>query len=251
MSRPDDGLIHAWLDGELDAVEAARVAKLVETDAEWGAAAAEARGLIAASSRIVKSLDVVPAGVIPSGSKAGGAPPRRVAVRPWLRIAATVALVAGVGYVANESRSPTEVAGDATSVSPVADSAESDRTAIVQTTAPAGSPAVAPAVARDERAGGVGAGGGWRGAPASERRELAKTSATSADSIAAATAASRARRAEASEEQAREAPLTLRTGRRGTINGARSLGGHGGRAAGRVTRDHAASRGHADCRECR
>lgn len=91
MPRPDEGLIHAWLDGELDAVEAERVAKLVESDAEWGAAAAEARGLIAASSRIVSKLDVIPGGVMPAGSKASGVGAaaskmnaRRIATRPWM-----------------------------------------------------------------------------------------------------------------------------------------------------------------------
>ena len=59
MSRPDEGLLHAWLDGELEAEEAARVERLVAEDAEWSAAAAEARGLIAASSRILGKLDVV------------------------------------------------------------------------------------------------------------------------------------------------------------------------------------------------
>ncbi len=111
MSRPDEGLIHAWLDGELDAAEAQRVARLVETDAEWGAAAAEARGLIAAGSRIVGSLDVVPGGVIPAGSRAGGVPKPRFTVRPWMRVAAALVLVAGVGYVATTPRMDPPLAG--------------------------------------------------------------------------------------------------------------------------------------------
>ena len=44
MSHPDEGLIQAWLDGELDAAEAARIVRLVREDATWAAAAAEARG---------------------------------------------------------------------------------------------------------------------------------------------------------------------------------------------------------------
>lgn len=98
MPRPDEGMIHAWLDGELDAAEAARVERLVAEDAEWAAAAAEARGLIAASSRIVSALDVVPAGVVPAGVKAGGSRPRSV-VRPWMRMAAGVVLVVGTASV--------------------------------------------------------------------------------------------------------------------------------------------------------
>ena len=72
MPHPDEGLIHAWLDGELSPDEAARVARLVDEDPEWAAAAGEARGLIAASSRILGALDVVPGDVLPAGSR--GAP---------------------------------------------------------------------------------------------------------------------------------------------------------------------------------
>ena len=68
MPHPDEGLIHAWLDGELDAAEAARVEALVATDPAWAAAAAEAHGLIAATARIVGTLDRVPANVIPAAS---------------------------------------------------------------------------------------------------------------------------------------------------------------------------------------
>ncbi len=99
MPRPDEGMIHAWLDGELDVEESARIASLVERDPEWAAAAAEARGLIATSSRIVRALDVVPGDVIPSRTSAAGAKPRST-VRPWMRIAAGLALFVGVGYVA-------------------------------------------------------------------------------------------------------------------------------------------------------
>ena len=94
MPHPDEGLIHAWLDGELDATEAARIEALVANDAEWGAAAAEARGLIAASARIVGALDRVPANVIPK------VPAARPASRRWVwRAAAVLALMAGSAVV--------------------------------------------------------------------------------------------------------------------------------------------------------
>jgi hypothetical protein len=138
MSRPDEGLIHAWLDGELDAAEAARVARLANDDPEWAAAVAEARGFIAASDRILGALDDVPARVIPAtpnadagGSRSGGiepagsgsrsAPPNARSPRgasvargapdargargaralPWwaLRAAAVLVVVAGVAVV--------------------------------------------------------------------------------------------------------------------------------------------------------
>ncbi len=95
MSHPDEGLIHAWLDGELDADESARVEALVASDSAWAAAAAEARGLMAASARIVGALDRVPANVIPKIA----APPRR-ATRQWmLRAAAVVVLLGGSAVV--------------------------------------------------------------------------------------------------------------------------------------------------------
>ncbi len=100
MPRPDEGLIHAWLDGQLPSEEAERIEQLVATDAEWAAAAAEARGLVAASSRIVAALDHVPRGVLPQGARAQGT--GRPAVRRlpwWTRMAAAVVLVVGATTV--------------------------------------------------------------------------------------------------------------------------------------------------------
>ena len=95
MPRPDEGLIHAWLDGQLPPEDAARIEELAATDPEWAAAVAEARGLVAASSRILSALDHVPAGVVP----------KRTAARSgqrlpwWTKIAAAVVVVAGGSVV--------------------------------------------------------------------------------------------------------------------------------------------------------
>jgi len=91
MQHPDEGTIHAWLDGELSVDDAAALEAHVAGCAECRAAVAEARGIIAASSRIVSALDVVPGGVIPAAA---------ARTRPWyastqLRAAATVLFVAG------------------------------------------------------------------------------------------------------------------------------------------------------------
>jgi hypothetical protein len=102
MPHPDEGLIHAWLDGELDAAEAARVEALVASDPAWAAAAADARGLIAASARIVGSLDRVPANVIPAAPPAPARAPRRNP-RWMLRAAAAVVLIGGSAVVLNRS----------------------------------------------------------------------------------------------------------------------------------------------------
>jgi anti-sigma factor RsiW len=93
MQHPDEGTIHAWLDGALSADEAARVDAHVNECAQCQAAVAEARGFIAASSRILTALDNVPRGVIPSAAAS-----RRV--QPWVwRVAATVLVVAGATLV--------------------------------------------------------------------------------------------------------------------------------------------------------
>lgn len=95
MPRPDEGLIHAWLDGQLPPEDAARIEELAATDPEWAAAVAEARGLVAASSRILSALDHVPAGVVP----------KRTAARTgqrlpwWTKIAAAVVVVVGGSVV--------------------------------------------------------------------------------------------------------------------------------------------------------
>ena len=88
MQHLDEGTIHSWLDGALSADEAARVEAHVKECPQCAAAVAEARGFIAASSRILTALDNAPRGVIPAG-----APGRRVDPIVW-RIAATVLVVA-------------------------------------------------------------------------------------------------------------------------------------------------------------
>ena len=88
MQHPDEGTIHSWLDGALSAEEAARVEAHVKECAQCQAAVAEARGFIAASSRILTALDNAPRGVIPAAK-----PAKRMDPMVW-RIAATVLVVA-------------------------------------------------------------------------------------------------------------------------------------------------------------
>jgi hypothetical protein len=96
MQHPDEGMIHTWLDGELSAKEAAALEAHAATCEQCKAAIAEARGFVAASSRIVSSLDAVPAGVIPIAKKP--------AKRMWysssqFRVAAAVLFVAGASLL--------------------------------------------------------------------------------------------------------------------------------------------------------
>lgn len=95
MQHPDEGVIHTWLDGELPAEEAVALEAHIAECADCAALVAEARGLIAASSRIVSALDIIPGDVIPATI------PRK---RPWysstqLRAAAAVVLVAGASLI--------------------------------------------------------------------------------------------------------------------------------------------------------
>jgi hypothetical protein len=98
MQHPDEGTIHSWLDGALSADEAARVEAHVKDCPECAAAVAEARGFIAASSRILTALDNAPRGVIPAA-----APKKRVDPTVW-RIAATLLVVAGGTFVVLRSQ---------------------------------------------------------------------------------------------------------------------------------------------------
>jgi hypothetical protein len=110
MQHLDEGTIHAWLDGALTPEEAAQADAHVKDCSRCQAAVAEARGFIAASSRILTALDDAPRGVIPI------APKQRV--QPWVwRVAATV-LVVATGTIllvkerGSESRSAISKAGD-------------------------------------------------------------------------------------------------------------------------------------------
>jgi hypothetical protein len=152
MSRPDEGMIHTWLDGECSADEAAYVERMVATDPEWASAVAEARGLIAASSRIVSALDAVPARVVPSGTKAAPgtekiapASPEQPAsdgfrLRPWMKMAAGVVLVAGTAFAIRETTREVFQSPPATVV-------RDSGVATVPVAAPAAAPDVAPVVA--------------------------------------------------------------------------------------------------------
>ena len=126
MQHLDEGTIHAWLDGELPFDESSRVTAHAESCDRCTALIAEARGFVAASSRILRNLDHVPGGVIPpaaSGESAehtGFTPrdwgivlpvPRPAMTRRWIpsRFAAAAAvtiLAVGTYTVLNHSTAP-------------------------------------------------------------------------------------------------------------------------------------------------
>ena len=120
----DEGTIHAWLDGALDADEAARVEQHAAECAECAAAVAEARGLVAGASRILTALDGVPGGVVPKTATSGGAVGARRTRSLWTSLhltparaaaAAVIVLAAGTALVVrnapNAARSAIRMAG--------------------------------------------------------------------------------------------------------------------------------------------
>ena len=99
MQHLDEGTIHAWLDGELPLEERRRWRRTLQRASECTAAVAEARGFIAASSRILTALDAVPGGVLPAAASTDGGQPRGpasrrrfVVPRAWMAAAAVLVL---------------------------------------------------------------------------------------------------------------------------------------------------------------
>ncbi|MDQ6635428.1 MAG: zf-HC2 domain-containing protein [Gemmatimonadota bacterium] len=105
--HPDEGTIHAWLDGAFDAPTAAAIEAHVASCPSCTERVAEARGLIAGASRVVSALDDVPSGVTPAWGRAPSTPGanaprtggagRRFRVTPArAAIAATILIALGV-----------------------------------------------------------------------------------------------------------------------------------------------------------
>ncbi len=178
MQHLDEGTIHAWLDGELPPEERAALEAHIAECEQCAAAVAEARGFIAASSRILTALDSVPGGVIPAASTAPAGlqgvsvarPVRRpfVASRAWMAVAAvlvlsTVTVIAvrpgsqsAQLRVARATRDEKEIASSAApslnkGVAPAngvqGEFADSNATAKASHTSPAPIPATAPVAA--------------------------------------------------------------------------------------------------------
>jgi hypothetical protein len=198
----DEGTIHAWLDGALPPDESARVESLAASCTECSALVAEARGLIAASSRILSSLDAVPAGVIPGADAdvdqlAALRARRRASSRSWWQdrrfaVAASLVLVAGVSSLVWRSSSTHEVTSLADSVAESMQSAPVAPAAVTPPPATAPSPDAAStrqAPARDAKAG-VGSdtravAGARLASPSSDSSVAGKVAARAPDPVAA------------------------------------------------------------------
>jgi anti-sigma factor RsiW len=99
MQHLDEGTIHSWLDGALSAEEAARVEAHVAECPQCAIAVAEARGFIAASSRILTALDHVPRGVVPAAL-----PVRWYNRAAWRAAAAVLVVAVGSLVVVRDGR---------------------------------------------------------------------------------------------------------------------------------------------------
>ncbi|HEY8174197.1 MAG TPA: zf-HC2 domain-containing protein [Gemmatimonadaceae bacterium] len=100
MNHIDEATIHAWLDSAVDATQSREIEAHVAECSTCASAVAEARGFVAASSRILNALDDVPAGVTPkrAPSLPQTAPRKRQwRAAPWVTgIAAALMLAVGV-----------------------------------------------------------------------------------------------------------------------------------------------------------
>ena len=170
MPHPEEGTVHAWLDGALSPEESRAFEARVAADPALQAAVAEARGLIAASSRILGALDATPGKVAPRSSAAGDvvridalraraaakpAAPRFFRAQRWAAAAVLVVAV-GVGVLWKSGSAPVTPAD------------------VAQSRAAGERAAVAPMIASPEAAGAEGtpaitsggAASGRAGAPA-------------------------------------------------------------------------------------
>lgn len=161
MQHLDEGTIHSWLDDALSADEAGRVGTHAKECPQCAAAVAEARGFIAASSRILTALDNAPRGVAPSSAQK-----KRVDPLVW-RVAATVLVVAAgtLAVVRNRGSSerPASVSTEhapmlpqPTSVSERVPAATGPAAASTDNAIPKGGVNSAPTIALSAKAGAEG-----------------------------------------------------------------------------------------------
>lgn len=109
--HPDEGTLHAYIDGELPGAEAKALEAHVAGCASCSAALAEARGLVAATSQVISALDAAPAAARSPAAVAGRASTARAARvsrppifrMPYARAAALLLLVGGSAFVVDRS----------------------------------------------------------------------------------------------------------------------------------------------------
>ncbi len=171
MPHPDEGTLHAFIDGELSMAEATALEAHVAECGPCEASLAEARGFVAGASRAISALDAAPSSgsrpVVARPKELPAAPPRSrpfVFRIPFARAAALLLLAGGSAVVINRSASD----GSATpgTESLAADAALTEERAgrpmtVEAAPVPTSSAAPAPPIAgRDVSTRGEGAGAG-------------------------------------------------------------------------------------------
>lgn len=108
--HPEEGTLHAYIDGELSPAESATLELHVGECARCAAALAEARGYAAAASRVITALDAAPSAATVGTPvvRAASAPARRAARPqifrlPYARAAALLLVVGGTVLVADRT----------------------------------------------------------------------------------------------------------------------------------------------------
>ena len=161
--HPDDGTIHAWLDRQLDDTSAATLEAHLQRCDECAERVAEARGLIAGTSRILSSLDADPTHAserpVLMVSKPPVEPPRAVALAGsigtprWFRLTparsaiAAVLVVAVATAIVRENQEPRERLASTPGVALGAGSRAAE--------GPAATPPAAPVVAEYDSTAGA------------------------------------------------------------------------------------------------
>ena len=146
MQHLDEGTIHAWLDGALDAEESARVEEHVAQCAACSAAVAEARGFAAGASRILTALDQTPGGVAPRSATFDAKPRRSASLWGALHLTPARAAAAALIFVAAGTALVARYANMAQPAATLGDAVRGGRTAAASAEA---KPAAPRAQARD------------------------------------------------------------------------------------------------------
>jgi Putative zinc-finger len=136
----DEGVVHAWLDSQLSAADAARIESHIAGCAACAAMVAEARGFVAASSRILTGLDGVPARVVPRWRSRASSWQVRVAAAVIVVALGAAAVLSDTGGRFDQSRRATAVSASPAPASPVPSPAKTADTAAATSAATPASP---------------------------------------------------------------------------------------------------------------
>lgn len=208
--HPDEGMLHAFIDGELSPGEATSLEAHVAECGLCGAALAEARGFVAGASRAISALDAAPSSasrpVVARPEALPAAHPRSkpfVFRVPFARAAALLLLAGGSAVVINRSTSDNGATSSAESLSAdaalteVGIIAEQPAQAVQSPTASATLPPAAPIAETDRSARRLDSGAG-----ATAQKQVVTLAAPAAPAASAPAAAPVANDGNAMTDQA-------------------------------------------------